>query len=134
MRVFSIAKGFHYLWKHTPPELSQKELDRLRAINLCQETRDVGLVCRTFGISRATLYRWLNSFDPKDLASLKEKSHRPKTLRKPTWSLELMMAVKRLRHLYPRWAKDKIAVLLNEEGFEASASTVGRIIGHIKKR
>lgn len=134
MRVFSIAKGFHYLWKHTPPKRSQKELDRLRAINLWQETRDVGLVCRTFGISRATLYRWLKKFDPKDLTSLKEQSRRPKTFRKPTWSSELMMAVKRLRHLYPRWVKDKIAVLLKREGLEASASTVGRIINHLKKR
>jgi len=33
MRVFSIAKGFHYLWKHAPAELSPIELDRLRAIN-----------------------------------------------------------------------------------------------------
>ena len=133
MRVFSIAKGFHYVWKHTPPELSPKELDRLRAMTLWQETRDVGLACRTFGISRATLYRWLDRFDPEDLTSLKEKSRRPKTLRNPTWSLKLIMAVKRLRQQYPRWAKDKIAVLLKGEGCEASASTVGRIINHLKK-
>jgi putative transposase len=134
MRVFSIAKGFHYLWKHAPAELSPIELDRLRAINLWRDKKDVGLVSRTFGISRASFYRWLNKFDPEDLTSLKEKSRRPKTFKKPTWSFELMMAVKRLRQQYPRWGKDKIAVILGREGFKTSASTVGRIIGHLKKR
>ena len=32
MIVFSIAKGFHKLTRNIPPELSPKELDRLRAI------------------------------------------------------------------------------------------------------
>jgi len=56
MEVFSIAKGFYRLSKNAPPELSQREFDRLRAITLYRESRDVGLVCDTFGISRATLY------------------------------------------------------------------------------
>jgi hypothetical protein len=32
MSFFSIAKGFHELSSHPPPELTHKELDRLRAI------------------------------------------------------------------------------------------------------
>jgi transposase-like protein len=79
MRVFSIAKGFHRLTKNIALDLSQKELDRLRAITLWGETKDVGLVCRTFGIGRATLYRWINlyrwikRFDPNDMSSIKDK-------------------------------------------------------------
>jgi hypothetical protein len=49
MKVFSIAKGFYKLSKSAPPELSQKEFDRLRAITIWHETRDIGLVCQTFG-------------------------------------------------------------------------------------
>ncbi len=55
MKVFSIAKGFHRLAKHRPPELTDKETNRLRALRLYLETEDIGLVCRTFDISRATV-------------------------------------------------------------------------------
>jgi len=57
MEVFSIAKGFYRLSKNAPPELSQKEFDRLRALTIYRETKEVRLVCETFAISRATLYR-----------------------------------------------------------------------------
>lgn len=83
MKVFSIAKGFHFAWKHNPPELTQKELDKLRAITIYKETHNVRLILCTFGISRATLYRWLKGFDPKDLNTLKYKTTRPRRLRSP---------------------------------------------------
>jgi putative transposase len=134
MRVFSIAKGFYRLSKNAPPELSQKEFDRLRALTVYRETRDVKLVCQTFGISRATLYRWLRRFDPTDLISLRERSRRPWKVRKPLWSGELVRAVKELRKEYPRWGKDKLVVLVRDQGYEASTSTVGRILRHLKQR
>jgi len=134
MKVFSIAKGFYRLSKNVPPELSQKEFDRLRALTIYKETRDVKLVCQTFGISRATLYRWLRRFDPRDLISLREQSRRPRRVRKPLWSRELVRAVKELREEYPRWGKDKIVVLVRSQGHEASTSMVGRILGHLKQR
>jgi putative transposase len=134
MRVFSIAKGFYGLSKNAPPELSQKEFDRLRALTIYKETRDVKLVCETFGISRATLYRWLKRFDPKDLISLREQSRRPRRVRRPLWSWQLVRAVKELREEYPRWGKDKLVVLVRGQGHEASTSTVGRILRHLKQR
>jgi putative transposase len=134
MKVFSIAKGFYRLSKQAPPELSQKEFDRLRALTVHGETRDVKLVRQTFGISRATLYRWLKRFDPKDLSSLREESRRPRRVRKPLWSRELVEAVKALREAYPRWGKDKIAVLVRDQGHEASTSTVGRVLRHLRQR
>lgn len=134
MRVFSIAKGFHYLAKHAYPDLSQKELDRLRAIRLWRQTKDGRLVCETFGISRATLYRWIQRFDPKDLSSLRERSRRPRRLRKPTWSHEIIMAVKALRGQYPRWGKEKLHALLGAQGWDVSVSTVGRILKYLKLR
>jgi hypothetical protein len=62
MEVFSIGKGFCRLSKNAPAELSQKEFDRLRVLTIYGETESVKLVCQTFGISRAALYRrycWL---------------------------------------------------------------------------
>ncbi len=134
MSFFSIAKGFHKLTSHPPPELTQKEQDRLRAITIYEKTKDVSLVCRTYGISRATLYRWLRRYDPKDPNSLRNKSRRPKHLRKPMWTYDLILKVKELREQYPRWGKEKLCVLLQERGIESSASTVGRIIGYLKRR
>jgi putative transposase len=134
MEVFGIVKEFARLSKLVFPELSQKELDRLRALRLWQETKDTGLVCETFGMSRATLYRWLRRFDPHDLTSLRERSRRPRRVRRPVWSYELVMAVKEVRECYPRWGKDKLVVLLKEQGYMTSASTVGRVLGYLKRR
>jgi len=134
MSFFSIAKGFHKLTSHPPPNITQKEQDRLRAITIYEKTKDVSLVCRTYGISRATLYRWLRRYDPKDLNSLRNKSRRPKRLRKPMWTYDFILKVKELREQYPRWGKEKLCVLLQERGIESSASTVGRIIGYLKRR
>jgi putative transposase len=134
MKVFSIAKGFYRLSEQAPLEFSQKEFDRLRALTVYGETRDVRLVCQMFGISRATLYRWLRRFDPKDLTSLKEQSRRPRRVRRLLWSRELVKAVKELREEYPRWGKDKLVVLVGDQGHEVSTSTVGRILRHLKQR
>ncbi|HDO23394.1 MAG TPA: transposase, partial [Nitrospirae bacterium] len=134
MKVFSIAKGFHRLWKNAPPELTKEEIDRIRAVTIFRETRNIALVCETFGISRATQYRWLKRFDPGDFTSIKHGSRRPRRLRKPQWSYELLMAVKQIREQYPRWGKDKLFVLLKVQGWQTSVSTVGRIVTYLKKR
>jgi putative transposase len=132
MQVFSIAKGFNKVSLYARGELSGKELDRLRALRLWQETRDTRLICETFGMSRATLYRWLQRFDPHDLSSLRERSRCPRRVRRPLWSHELVMAVKQVREQYPRWGKDKLVVLLKEQGYMTSASTVGRVLRYLK--
>jgi transposase InsO family protein len=134
MQVFGLLRQFHYLSKYSSVDLSARELDRFRALGLWQETGDIELACETFGFSRATLYRWKRRFDPKDLSSVKDRSRRPHHRRQPSWSLELMQAVKRLRETYPRWGKDKLVVLLRREGFCVSTSTVGRILTHLKGR
>jgi putative transposase len=134
MEVIGIGKEFSRLSKLVLPELSQKELDRLRALRLWQETKDTRLICDTFGMSRATLYRWLQRFDPQDLTSLREESRRPRRVRRPVWSYELVMAVKQVREQYPRWGKDKLVVLLREQGYMTSASTVGRVLRYLKRR
>ena len=40
----------------------------------------------------------------------------------------------RVREEYPRWGKDKLVILLRREGFNCSASTVGRILHRLKER
>ena len=95
---------------------------------------DAALTCRYFGISRQTFYRWKRRYNPRDLTSLEERSHRPRRLRQPTWSRDLPLAVLHLRDQYPRWGKDKLAVLLRERGWQVSTSMVGRILSYLKAR
>jgi transposase InsO family protein len=134
MRVFSIAKGFHKVTKDDPGELSEKEINRLRALKVWEETEDVGFVCQTFGVSRATLYRWRGQFDPTDVGTLRERSRRPRRVRQPTWSYELIESVRKAREKYPRWGKDKLPVLRSAEGQACSVSKAGRILSYLKKR
>ncbi len=92
------------------------------------------LTCRHFDISPQTFYRWMKRYDPKHPQSLESRSHRPKHVRPPTYSTDLIDAVLKLREEYPRWGKDKLAVLLMPQGFKASVSMVGRILCYLKRK
>jgi putative transposase len=92
------------------------------------------LTCRHFDISPQTFYRWKRRYDPHHLKSLENRSCRPKRARRPTWSPELVEAVLKLREQYPRWGKDKLVILVGEQGFATSTSTVGRILRWLKDR
>jgi transposase InsO family protein len=96
--------------------------------------RNAAFTARHFGISRQTFYRWWRRYDPHDLSRLEDRSHRPHQLRQPTWSAAQVQTVLALRREYPRWGKDKLAVLLRRKGFGLSTSMVGRILGHLKRR
>src|SRR5260221_7336237 len=95
--------------------------------------RNVRRTCRHFGISRQTFYRWKRRFDRHDLTTLEERSHRPRQVRKPTWSADLAQRVLSLRLQYPRWGKDKLVVLLRRGKITASTSRVGRILAQLKR-
>lgn len=92
------------------------------------------LTCRYFGISPQTFYRWKHRYNPWNLESLGDRSHRPKHLRQPTASPALVSAVLHLREQYPRWGKDKLVLLVREQGFSCSTSMVGRILRRLKDR
>ena len=95
---------------------------------------NAALPCRYFGISRQTFYRRKRRYNPRDLTSLEERSHRPRRLRQPTWFRELALAVLHLREQYPRLGKDKLALLLRERGWQVSTAKVGRILSYLKAR
>lgn len=96
--------------------------------------RNARLTCRHFDISPQTFYRWLRRYNPRDLATLEERSRRPRRTRRPTWSQDLALAVQQLREQYPRWGKDKLAAILRRQGWQCSTSMVGRILTSLKKR
>ena len=92
------------------------------------------LTCRYFDISPQTFYRWKRRYNPKNLRSVEDRSHRPKRLRQPTYTGQQVEAVLKLRESYPRWGKDKIKVLLEKQSINMSVSMVGRIIHSLKAR
>jgi transposase InsO family protein len=116
-------------------ELSKKARQRLKWFDYYNSrSHNARLTCRHFDISPQTFYRWKRRYNPRHIESLEDHSHRPKHLRQPTYSTELVEAVLRLREQYPRWGKDKLVILLHREGFDCSASTVGRILHRLKER
>jgi len=99
-----------------------------------RKTQNVALTCRHFGISRQTFYRWQKRYEPLDLTTLEERSHCPHHRRQPTWSFPLERKVLKLRLQFPRWGKDKLAVLLRPQAGTVSTSMVGRILTRLKQR
>ena len=116
-------------------EPSRKARQRLKWFDYYKSRgNNARLTCRHFDISPQTFYRWKRRYNPRHPASLEDHSHRPKHLRQPTYSAELVETVLKLREAYPRWGKDKLVVLLHRERFNCSASMVGRILHKLKER
>jgi len=124
-----------------------KEPDGWPELSGCQGSRDKGssvpllrshsgnarVTSRLFGNSPQTSYRWKRRHNPRHLGSLEDRSRRPRQVRQRSYSRELVAGVLRLREQYPSWGKDKLVVLLRQEGFECSASTVGGIVLRLKE-
>jgi putative transposase len=116
-------------------ELSREAQKRLGWFDYYRaHEENAALTCRYFGISRQTFYRWKRRYDPEDLRTLEDGSHCPRRRRRPTWTMEQAERVRRLREGYPRWGKDKLAVILRREGWAVSVSMVGRILSSLGQR
>src|ERR1700732_5368530 len=118
----------------TGVELSRAAQVRLAWMDFYRRTQNVALTVRHFGISRQTFYRWLKRYEPLDLTSLEERSHCPHRQRRPTWSFPLEEKVLTLRLQFPRWGKDKLAVLLRRQQIAISTSMLGRILLHLQRQ
>jgi len=113
-------------------ELSREARARLDWMDYYRRCHNVALTCRHFAISRQIFYRWQKRYDPRNLATLESRSHRPHRPRQPTWSCSLADRVLDLRRQFPRWGKDKLAVLLHRQQYPVSVSMVGRILRQLK--
>ena len=81
MQVFGWPRSLLRAGGYGAVELSPEGRARLRALSLWRESGNAKLVCSTFGLSRATLYRWRKRFDPRDLPTLQERTRRPRRVR-----------------------------------------------------
>ena len=133
MNVYEVLPGYRRLARLT--DLSKQAQGRVKWFDYYySHGENARLTCRHFDISPQTFYRWKRRYCTKDLSCLEQRSHRPRRVRQPEYSPELVAAVQSLRERYPRWGKDKLVVLLREAGCVTSASTVGRILARLRER
>ena len=142
MRQFNVlrgTKGWLYMWERTIRfwHMRNKEEVRRRAKAL-DVWREHGLeaAALAFDVSRPTLFRWKKALVEKEgrLEALDPKSTAPKKRRQRSIPQAVQDAIVRERFFDPHLGKEKLAVLLHEDGIaDLSASTVGRMLGDLKK-
>jgi transposase InsO family protein len=88
---------------------------------------NVSAVCRKYGVSRRTGYRWIGRYQAAgSLTALAERSRRPHESPQRTTAAATARIVALRRHY--GWAGRKLQVLLAEEGVPSSTATIDRII------
>ncbi len=137
MRQFALPRPFYYLSQNPPIDLSDLASERLRWLKTWQRLRQEGYTAdraaELLKLPRSTIYRWKKRLEAEGVRGLEDRSRRPKNCRRPQWSPELAQAVQDLREEYG-WDKVKLAHMLKQEGWQTSASTVGRILTRLKAR
>ena len=88
-------------------------------------------VCRQFGISRKTGYKWKRRYEQEGLSGLRERSRAPKSAAVKTSASQALRVV-RLRGEHPSWGPKKLRVVLLREAASgeevASVATIARIL------
>lgn len=95
-------------------------------------------LCREYGISRETGYKWLNRFKREGPDGLEERSRRPQSSPLST-AEDIVAAVIELREAYPRRGPKKLMVMLRRKLGEQtpSVATIARILkrfGMVRRR
>jgi transposase len=101
-----------------------KRSDAIRAV---RDGASITSTARRYEISRATLYRWLQAYDPNHpVASLRPKKTGPKA---PRWTDEMLNQVAALIADHPDWwGKRRVARALHDRGLTLSEATVSRML------
>lgn len=96
-------------------------------------------LCREFGITRQTGYKWLKRFETEGVRGLEERTRKPHTTPLGT-AEEMVIAIVDERQKRPRWGPTKLrAMLVARFGEESAPSerTIARVIrkfGQVQKR
>lgn len=99
---------------------------RMEFVHLAQQGGNIRQLCRRFGISPSTAYKWLGRW--RQGQALNERSRRPEhSPRRSDAGIE--QAVLAARHAHPAWGARKLARWLTDRGQQAPApSTVHAIL------
>jgi transposase InsO family protein len=112
-------------WKATCIVSLREEFTALAGV----EGANVSGLCRRFGISRKTGYKWLGRRRESEPAALSDRSRRPRSSPRRT-AAATEEAVLRLRDEHPAWGGRKLRAVLVREGATAvpAASTITEIL------
>jgi len=115
------------------PKLCKKAGQRLKCFDYYNAHNDNARpTCRHFDISPQTFYRWKERYNLQHLESLPFPAQACGG--QASYSVELVKAVLELREQYPRWGKDKLVILLQHQGFDSSASMIGRVLRKLREQ
>jgi len=103
-----------------------------------QQHAVMAALCRQYGISRETGYKWLNRYKRDGYDGLDERSRRPRNSPLST-AEELVLAILELREAYPRRGPKKLFVQLQRKFGAAtpSVATIARVLrrfGKVRQR
>jgi hypothetical protein len=141
MRIFNKfrgTKGFITTWERVirfQYMISEIAKERCRILASWEKHGDVATK-EAFNISRATLFRWQKLLEDNlgKLEALNKKSTAPKQRLKRTIAEAVKNFIVKERKFDPHLSKDKLSVLMKEDGVAIlSPSTVGRILVTLKK-
>ena len=76
-------------------------------------TFSVAELCRRYGISRPTGYKWISRFEASGLPGLEERSRRPSGCSHQT-PIEIAEVILGLRRKHPHWGAKKLLAILNK--------------------
>lgn len=108
--------------------LSDKAKCRLKILDWHKSHgSNLSLTARHFGIHRRLLREWQKRLAREGPRGLEDKSRRPKRIRRPAVSPDIVAEVVKLRKEEPAWSKHKIKYLLPNH-LQTSVSTIGRIL------
>jgi transposase InsO family protein len=111
-------------WKECDMAVLRMELVRL----MSAENANVAALCRRFGVSRKTAYKWLRRYKPGDPAVLTDQSRRPQSSPRRTAD-DAEAKVLAVRDEHPAWGPRKIGRVLQRRGIAPPAcSTIGSIL------
>ena len=116
-------------WASKVTRLSNREQQRVKILDWHRaHGTNVSITARHFGLTRYTVRQWNKRFKERGMYGLRDQSHRPRHLRQPTTSWQIVERIVVIRREYPAWSKYKIQELLRREGVTLGASTIGRIL------
>ena len=108
-------------------EVSTMSLRKEFVMLALQDGANRRALCRHFGISPKTGYKWLKRYMSEGPAALADRSRRPKHSPNAT-AQALERAVVELRQAHPAWGGRKLQRRLNRLGYRAPPSTITAIL------
>ena len=95
-------------------------------------------LCREYGVTRPTAYKWLNRYEAEGFEGLEERSRRPKTPHGAT-AADMVLATIDYKEAHPNWGPTKLQILMQKKfgKLAPSRATIARVLerfGKVKKR